>query len=264
MSEEEDNIKVWESFEKTDPTYAKKMTHGAKLTTINAYWQIKEATKKWGPYGGNWVLTIKKVELIEVIIPANFRYKTPAYNRSKYQLTGVFNCPEGHFDIITDWWADEDDALKKLETTTIAKALTRLGSGGDIYLKQYDDVAYVAERTAEALEDKNIEKAKASMMRNICNQWETSLKVALAKIQDPDKKEGPKKTLNTWYTEKFFNEKDFGEDKIEKSEGMLKSIQDIIDEEDRELEEILTEADVKAHKEYEQIQMDLKLKGKKK
>ena len=51
------NMVLWNQVCETDPKYTKKLTYGAKLTTIDAQSQILRATEIWGAFGGNWDLS---------------------------------------------------------------------------------------------------------------------------------------------------------------------------------------------------------------
>lgn len=256
MEEEENNLELWGSLEKSDPQYVSKMKHGAKLSTLNATWQHREATKLWGPYGGKWKLHIKNIKMITVIIPENFTYKTPAYQRNKYMLRGEFQYPGGKFDIVTDWWADEQDGLKKLETTTITKALSRLGSSADLYMKQFDDQEYVETRKKEVLDDKELEKVGLSIKRINAQLWETNFKLAIPKIQNEKRRDFYKMKVSKLLASGFFKPEGFDDDKITTSKGVLAAINTILDQQNADAEKAVDESIKDAHN-YEQTELTL-------
>ena len=158
---EKDNLKLWNAVEKTDPNHTKKANvKGNKITSIKPQYQILQATKQWGSYGGAW--GFKDMSL-------------------GYELTGVglvtfkatFYYPTGEFETINtiSIYKDnaqtkvDDDLAKKVETDSLTKSLSKLGFSADIFLGRYDDVRYVAEVTKEftskpSLTDKQFEGYK--------------------------------------------------------------------------------------------------------
>ena len=154
-----DNLKLWDSVEKTDPYYTKDnsryhKTSGLllhKSTAINAAYQLKTATDQWGPYGSKWGLrkTNFNYDLINITGMAIY--------------TAEFYYPGGSFEITNSVsilvgpkkYADNDFA-KKCETDTLTKALSKLGFNADIFMGEWEDEAYVAQRAAEV----DLEKAE--------------------------------------------------------------------------------------------------------
>jgi uncharacterized short protein YbdD (DUF466 family) len=133
-----DEMKLWNSVCETDPDSTKQVNDGRRrFTAIDAYSQIKRATELWGPYGGKWKLT--DVEIGE----------GPA--RQLCCLKGTFVYPGGDFFVMNaiKHTSNQDivdaDCLKKLETDTITKALSKLGFNADVFLGLYDDNRYVQE-----------------------------------------------------------------------------------------------------------------------
>jgi len=52
---EKDNLKLWNSVEKTDPKHTKKAKIGGmSITAIAPQYQILKATEKFGPYAIKW------------------------------------------------------------------------------------------------------------------------------------------------------------------------------------------------------------------
>ena len=55
MSESKDNLKLWESVDKTDPFYTKEAKKGMfKFTSITPVYQFKKATEAFGIQGIDW------------------------------------------------------------------------------------------------------------------------------------------------------------------------------------------------------------------
>ena len=49
------NLELWNKVEKTDPKYTKEVGYGShKFTSVNAQYQIKNATEQFGLYGSAW------------------------------------------------------------------------------------------------------------------------------------------------------------------------------------------------------------------
>lgn len=164
-----DNLKIWSSVEETDRDMTKTGDLGGRtITSINATYMIKQATKQFGPIGIGW-----GYEIIEE------RYDTasPIYDKEKnilgneidhtlrlklwYKIDGERGEIEhfGHTPFImrSQYGPYTDhEAPKKSLTDAIKKCLSMLGFSADIFMGLYDDIHYV-----QAIEAKqNIEKAE--------------------------------------------------------------------------------------------------------
>lgn len=138
------NLKLWESVEKTNPKYTKKQTHGAKLTAIDAYSQIKHATDVFGTYGEKWGL--KSSEM----------FFTPCGKCAVFKGQFFYNGADcsGEFPVFSSIelegkYAIDGDFAKKVETDVITKALSRIGFNADVFLGKFDDQKYVNEMNKE-------------------------------------------------------------------------------------------------------------------
>jgi hypothetical protein len=130
---------------KTDTNYTKKVKGFGTpdFTNIDTYYLIQEATKEFGLFGKGW--GIKNVEWEHITLGATTIAK----------LEATFFIPSGEFQITnSDKLAYttskgkemiDTDVYKKIETNTIAKALSRLGFGTDIYLGKFEDNNYTNE-----------------------------------------------------------------------------------------------------------------------
>jgi hypothetical protein len=59
------NLKLWNKVEKTNPKYTKDARLGGmKITSINATWQIKQATEQFGTYGKGFGLSKISYDII--------------------------------------------------------------------------------------------------------------------------------------------------------------------------------------------------------
>ncbi len=147
----EDNLKLWESVEKTNPAHTKKVSSGGhSFTAIDAYHQIKNATKLWGAYGGKWGFEKCHMEMIYsgedvmALFTGTFKYPDGSFPMSssitvKYMTSSKYIKIDGEF-------------AKKVETDAITKALSRLGFNADVFLGRFDDNRYINEMKKEFAE----------------------------------------------------------------------------------------------------------------
>lgn len=132
------NLKLWESVEKTDTNYVKEVTFGRKFNAIDPTYQTKTATNHFGPYGSKWGLRNIKIDYIDTVAPEKIAV-----------LTANFFTPDGEvstgnaIDIVSAKGKTDTDFMKKLITNTISKELSRLGFNADVFLGKFDDERYV-------------------------------------------------------------------------------------------------------------------------
>ena len=162
MSKE--NLKLWESVEKTDPKHTKQANvKGNKLTSIKPQYQIYNATKQWGSYGSTW--GFKDINL-------GYELKDSGLITFK----ALFYYPSGEFEILNtiSFWRDnaqtkiDDEFAKKVETDSLTKALSKLGFNADVFMGRFDDLRYIEQVKKEftvkpKANKQNIEALKKSM-----------------------------------------------------------------------------------------------------
>lgn len=148
-----DNLKFWESVQKTDPNHTKQANvKGHNITAIAPQYQILNATKKFGMYGKTWGFSGIDID-------------TTLKEFGLVTFKGVFFFPEGEFPIISSIsiWKDnaktkiDSDFAKKVETDALTKALSKLGFNADIFMGRYDDVKYLNELKEEFKPDNRTE-----------------------------------------------------------------------------------------------------------
>ena len=129
------NMELWDSVCLTDPAQTKRVNQRGGFTAIGAQYQIREATKVWGPYGKAWGVRncgyteIRNGEVLEEIA-----------------LLADFFYPGGEFEIATDIaYKPGNDTRKKLLTDLTTKALSKLGFNADVFMGLFDDNKYVNE-----------------------------------------------------------------------------------------------------------------------
>lgn len=170
----EENLSLWDSVSKTDPAFTKKVDQKGGFTSINPYYQMKEATKLWGPYGSTWGLKNIGIHFHE------------GYGFAL--LEAVFFCPETEFCInnaiepISSKGRKDPDFMKKLETDTITKALSRLGFNADVFMAQFDNLEYVAERIAETELEKT--ENKQQILEQRYNEIRINVEHAIQTLQN--------------------------------------------------------------------------------
>jgi hypothetical protein len=159
-----DNLKLWNAVEKTNPKHTKKANvRGNNITAIAPQSQIKDATAQFGSYGATWGwrsfdFTYELLESTGIVI-----------------FKGQFFFPGGEFPISTSISAYKDgartkpdaDFAKKVETDALTKALSKLGFNADVFMGLYDDNKYVQQMEAEFMPtDRGVDEIKAAVASN--------------------------------------------------------------------------------------------------
>lgn len=143
-----DNLRIWNAVAKTDPAHTKKVEFGRKFTSIDAHWQIMQATHQFGPIGEGWryevahsierlsdemVLAIADVKIFwrgDDDVP---RFYGPI--RATCEMWSK-NEKKGRMEV-------DEDAPKKAMTDALTKGLSHLGFSADVFLGLFDDNRYV-------------------------------------------------------------------------------------------------------------------------
>lgn len=141
------NMELWDKVCTTDKAFTKPVSFGRKFTAIDPTYQLMEATKLWGPYGTKWGLQETTIHVVDVKC-AN-KDKSQQWVESSMILVGQFEYPGGTFPITVDApFKPGDDTAKKLQTSAVSKALSKLGFNADVFLGKFDDAQYVKELEA--------------------------------------------------------------------------------------------------------------------
>lgn len=144
-----DNLKLWQAVEKTDPKYTKAFSKagGFSGTAINATYLLRKATEQWGPIGGTWGPIVEDEKYVDgaegtIIHVLRIRFRHPGGEFHAYgQTTFVGKNKNGAFT--------DEEAPKKSLTDAITKSLAMLGFSADVFLGLYDDNKYVNDLRAE-------------------------------------------------------------------------------------------------------------------
>lgn len=171
------NIKLWKSVEKTDPSFTKHVAQRGGYTAIDPQYQAKMATEKFGPYGHGWGLQESEFDMRLFEATGMVIHKALFF----YLLDGAVTTFPIHNAINPQTGKEgqkrnDEDWCKKVETNTISKALSRLGFNSDVFLGLFDDREYVdqlnTEHDIEKSEDKEatIKAKQAVVIEYVSNQ----------------------------------------------------------------------------------------------
>jgi hypothetical protein len=147
MSDTNNNLKIWNAVERTDPSYTKQFNRGGgfKGTATNATYLAKKATQQFGPLGLGWGWNV----IDEKYQPGNDK---DIIHVVRIKLWYVLDGQRGEIEHFgqtqfvgknrNGYYTDEE-APKKSLTDAISKCLSGLGFAADIHLGLYDDNRYV-------------------------------------------------------------------------------------------------------------------------
>ena len=169
MSEKTNTMALWDAVWRTDPAYTKPVNErGGRFTDFDPMWLIQQATRQWGPYGSTWGLKHIKREFF----PCPTDPLAATHTNRYCIMSAVFYYPDGEFEIgneIPVFSAKQnlydDGFIKKVETNTLSKALSKLGFGADVFLGKFDDARYVAEQRAAMAEQTPPDAASLAALR---------------------------------------------------------------------------------------------------
>jgi hypothetical protein len=183
MSKE--NLKLWESVEKTDPKHTKKARIGQmQITAIAPQYQRKNATAVFGPYGIGWGVKDEAWSYLD------FDNKTKI---GTYQATMWYEYrgQHGEFPITSNvkvayvtkngegYLMVDDEYAKKAQTDAITKGLSTLGFNADVFMGRYDDNKYVSQMAAEfAIKPADVltDVSEAATVEALTALWKTLTK----------------------------------------------------------------------------------------
>lgn len=145
---ENSNLDLWSQVEETDPNFTKHVGQRGGFTAISAHYQIKQATRLWGPVGSEWGYTVEYNELSNGVIllqAADVTVWYPAVPESNKALRPSFGPVRGLCAVVNNKGRLDEDAGKKAMTDALTKALSHLGFSADVFMGLFDDNRYVAE-----------------------------------------------------------------------------------------------------------------------
>lgn len=153
------NLDFWNSVERTDLDFVKKVNQRGGYTAISPQYQLKKATEKFGAYGKGFGLckshfNMAIYEFDGVIIhEAAFFYVIDG-ERVEFPISNAIQAAKttqkGKFVDV--------DFAKKVETNTVSKALSKLGFNADVFMGMFEDDQYIFELNNEQSVDKAADK----------------------------------------------------------------------------------------------------------
>ncbi len=177
-----DNLKLWDSVQKTDPAFTKPASKGAhNFTSVAPMYQNKKATEQFGVQGIGWgvvigsevftekeygTTTILSYDATMFFILDGERGEIPihASEKSCYKTNG-YKGKEGYMKI-------DDEVRKKVVTNAKTKGLSELGFSADIFMGMYDDPNYVDYLNFEMGLEKADDREKETKLKiSEFNEW---------------------------------------------------------------------------------------------
>jgi len=159
-----ENMRIWEAVSKTDPKHTKKVTFGRTFTSIDAHWQIHQATNQFGPVGEGWgysvahsVITLTP-EMILAVADVTVWWLdragagTLGVQHSYGPIRGtceMYGPKTSQGKPIPGLFVTDEDAPKKAMTDALTKGLSHLGFSADVFLRLFDDNRYVQKMEKE-------------------------------------------------------------------------------------------------------------------
>ena len=182
------NMKVWDSFSKTDPLFTKAgKKDGYSFTSIAPMYQIKQATKTFGPQGLGWGIapqsetfsqqqigdtTLLNYDAVLFFVIDGNRGELPIHASEK--MAYVTMQGKGYLKI-------DDEARKKVVTKAKTKGLSELGMCSDIFMGQFDNFEYLETRKAEADLERTEQSEDAKLNKTL--EYKESIAGALRMIE---------------------------------------------------------------------------------
>jgi hypothetical protein len=128
-------LEFWNRVCRTDPRHTKRVEQRGGFTAIDAYYQIENATREWGPAGGVWRW---EVDLQLVANGTLWLARVSLFHPMGDHPVVQFGCKGyGKAD------RPDEDAPKKAVTDGLTKCLSYLGFNADVFLGKFDDSKYV-------------------------------------------------------------------------------------------------------------------------
>lgn len=134
------NLDLWDSVERTNPDHTTDVTFGRKITAIDPYRQIKNATEKFGPVGVGWGWSVAQVEHLPTNELGVLIKMWHTDNSNTFEQWG-----QASLYIDNAEKKKDNDCLKKATTDGITKCLSLIGFNADVFLKKFNDNKYVQE-----------------------------------------------------------------------------------------------------------------------
>ena len=170
-----DNMKLWNSVEKTDPAHTKKVKFGRGFTAIDPHSQVMNATKAFGPAGEGWGWNVMRVEYTVTNDVAILVGLWVQKNDGLYS-PGIQQWGQASLYIDAAESKKDTDAFKKAMTDGLTKCLSYLGFNADVFLGKFDDNKYVQQRQEEVVKDAAAERENSPEYEGAVSKADTVIK----------------------------------------------------------------------------------------
>ncbi len=167
-----DNLKLWNSVEKTDPAFTKDFNRGGgfKGTAINHTYLAKKATEAFGPAGLGWGWNVLSDEyrdgavIVDGCLEVIHSLHVEVWYRPTREMCNEYGVEFGYIARVSHFGATtfvgknkygpftDEEGKKKSLTDGIGKCLVLIGFSSDVHMGRYDDSKYVNDRKAEVAE----------------------------------------------------------------------------------------------------------------
>jgi uncharacterized short protein YbdD (DUF466 family) len=146
----DNNLALWHSVETTDPDHTKPVSFGRNFTAIDAHYQVKMATKAFGPIGKGWGYNTQ-FETFTTSDGQDLIFCDLTFWWKKFGDWEGNKITAGHCSFgpirgcakLYDTKRIDADAPKKAMTDALTKCLSHLGFNADVFLGMFDDNKYV-------------------------------------------------------------------------------------------------------------------------
>lgn len=135
-----ERMKLWNDVSKSDPKYLKKVSFGSRsFTSIDPMYQIREATRAFGPVGVEWGW-INEPEQVhaqngEIACLAH----VTVWVGERQNSFGPFTGCRTFLKETKSGLRFQEDAPKMAITDGLTKALSHLGFNADVFLGEHDN-----------------------------------------------------------------------------------------------------------------------------
>mgnify|MGYP003113333553 CR=1 FL=1 len=165
------NLKLWDSVQKTDPKYTKEVNFGRKFTSINAHYQVKCMTKEFGPKGKGWGVDD---EVFHTLVEHLVGYQAKLWyiqdgKRFEFAINSSIATHQRNGKL-------DDECYKKVTTDALTKGISQLGFNADIFLGMWDDNRYVSQMKKEFSEPTSEKKEGKWELKVKDEKWDVVLK----------------------------------------------------------------------------------------
>ena len=133
-----DNLKLWNSVEKTNPAHTKEVTFGRSITAIDPYQQIKNATAEFGAVGIGWGWSVERVEYLPTNELGLLIRMWHTKKENSFEQWG-----QASLYIDKKQEKKDTDCFKKATTDGVTKCLSLIGFNADVFLGKFEDNKYV-------------------------------------------------------------------------------------------------------------------------